>query len=159
MPDMLAKLYDLPDVTAELDRLASEGIVCRRAESYERHDALSFIRERWPHWVDEGTAAFARVPPTMFIAVVDGRVAGFAAYNATRPDYFGPTGVDEPHRKRGIARVLLVQCLEALAAEGYAYAIIGGVGPAAFYEKAVGATVIPGSDPGIYRNRIRASTD
>jgi len=34
---------------------------------------------------------------------------------------------------------------------GYAYAIIGGVGPASFYEKAVGAKLIEGSDPGIYK--------
>jgi hypothetical protein len=33
---------------------------------------------------------------------------------------------------------------------GYAYAIIGGVGPAAFYEKVCGAFVIPGSERGIY---------
>jgi hypothetical protein len=42
-----------------------------------------------------------------------------------------------------------------MAAEGYAYAIIGGVGPAAFYERAVGAIPIPGSEPGIYRGRLR----
>lgn len=81
-------------------------------------------------------------------------VQGFACYNVTRPDYFGPTGVLESQRGRGIGRALLLQCLEALAAEGYAYAIIGGVGPAEFYERAVGATLIPGSEKGIYRNRL-----
>jgi len=34
--------------------------------------------------------------------------------------------------------------------DGYAYAIIGGVGPAEYYSKTVGATVIAGSSPGIY---------
>jgi hypothetical protein len=34
---------------------------------------------------------------------------------------------------------------------GYAYAIIGGVGPAAFYEKTVGAFTIPGSEVGVYQ--------
>ncbi|MEX0750197.1 MAG: hypothetical protein WD359_05250 [Dehalococcoidia bacterium] len=33
---------------------------------------------------------------------------------------------------------------------GYAYAIIGGVGPAEFYAKVCGATVIENSDPGVY---------
>ena len=33
---------------------------------------------------------------------------------------------------------------------GYAYAIIGGVGPAGFYEKVCGAFVIPGSEVGVY---------
>jgi hypothetical protein len=34
---------------------------------------------------------------------------------------------------------------------GYGYAIIGGVGPAEFYEKVCGATVISGSEVGVYR--------
>ena len=34
---------------------------------------------------------------------------------------------------------------------GYAYAIIGGVGPAKFYEVTFGAKIIKGSDPGIYK--------
>ena len=34
---------------------------------------------------------------------------------------------------------------------GYAYAVIGGVGPAQFYEKVCGAFVIPGSEVGVYR--------
>jgi hypothetical protein len=34
-----------------------------------------------------------------------------------------------------------------MRAEGYAYAIIGGVGPAAFFEKLVKAQVIDGSTP------------
>jgi hypothetical protein len=35
--------------------------------------------------------------------------------------------------------------------KGYGYAIIGGVGPAEFYHKAVGATEIPGSTPGMWK--------
>ena len=38
---------------------------------------------------------------------------------------------------------------------GYAYAIIGGVGPAEFYEKAVGAKVIDGSEISIYQHLLR----
>jgi ribosomal protein S18 acetylase RimI-like enzyme len=149
---MLVKLYDLPPAAPEAARLAANGVSCRRAESYERAAVLGFVRERFPNWGDELLAGFASVPPTVYIAERSGTVLGFACYNATRPNYFGPTGVDPGERGKGIGRALLLQCLEALAAEGYAYAIIGGVGPAAFYEKAVGATVIPGSEPGIYRN-------
>lgn len=152
MQDMLVRLYDLPSFEAEREQLRGAGVACRRAESYDRSAVLAFVRERWPHWCDETGAAFAKLPPTAYIAVEGGRVLGFACYNATRPDFFGPTGVDESQRGRRIGRVLLLQCLRALAAEGYAYAIIGGVGPAKFYEKACGATLIPGSDPGIYRD-------
>lgn len=154
MPDMIVNLYDLASVTPEVETLRTAGVTCRRAESYERSAVLAFVRQHFPAWADETLVGFAAVPPTVYIATEAGAVLGFACYNVTRPDYFGPTGVDERQRGRGIGRVLLLQCLEALKAEGYAYAIIGGVGPAGFYEKAAGATLIPGSEPGIYRDRL-----
>lgn len=155
MPDMLVALYGLPAVRPQAERLAAGGVCCRRAESFERSAVLEFVTNRWPRWPDEVTAAFGHVPPTVFVAHRGGDVVGFAAYNATRPDFFGPTGVDTSERGNGIGRVLLLQCLEALKHEGYGYAIIGGVGPAAFYEKCVGATLIPGSEPGIYGDMLR----
>ena len=45
--------------------------------------------------------------------------------------------------------------LQSMANAGYAYAIIGGVGPMAFFEKSVGAFPIPGSTPGIYQTAIK----
>jgi predicted N-acetyltransferase YhbS len=64
--------------------------------------------------------------------------------------YFGPTGVAESARGMGLGKALLFKALEALREEGYAYAVIGGVGPREFYEQACGAVEIPGSDPGIF---------
>lgn len=153
---MLVRLYALPDSAPEQTRLAAEGVVCRRAESYERGAVLSFVREAFPRWADEAETAFTQAPPTLFVSTEAGALTGFAAYNVTRPDYFGPAGVLTSERGRGIGRVLLLQCLRALAAEGYAYAIIGGAGPASFYEKTVGATLIADSDPGIYRDMLGA---
>ena len=155
VPDMLVKLYGLPDVSGDLVRLRDEGVVCRRAESYERAAVVEFVKRSFPNWVDEVLAGFSNMPPSVYVAAEAGLVMGFACYNATRPDYFGPTGVDETQRGRGIGKALLLQCLEALRAEGFAYAIIGGVGPASFYEKAVGATIIAGSDQGIYSGMLR----
>ena len=37
-----------------------------------------------------------------------------------------------------------------MRSEGYGYAIIDGVGPVDFYQKTVGATLIPNSTPGVY---------
>ena len=78
------------------------------------------------------------------------RIVGFAAYEVTRRNYFGPTGVREDLRGSGLGAALLFRCLESMREMGYAYAIIGGVGPAEFYEKVCGAFVIPGSETGIY---------
>ena len=45
--------------------------------------------------------------------------------------------------------------MHALREEGYGYAIIGSVGPTAFYEKCVGAISIPDSTPGLYSDMLR----
>ncbi|WP_322795552.1 GNAT family N-acetyltransferase [Tepidiforma sp.] len=156
MTDMLVRLYDLPPVEPLLERLAAAGITCRRPEAFERSAVLAFVAREFPGWVDEVTVALSRSPATCFVAAREGRPVGFAAYHATRPDFFGPTGVEEGERGRGIGAALLLLALHAMAAEGYAYAIIGSVGPAAFYERTVGAVPIPGSDPGIFRSRLQS---
>ena len=46
---MLVRLYDLPDFRAERDRLAAEGVPCRRAEPYERAALFEFTRGTWPN--------------------------------------------------------------------------------------------------------------
>lgn len=153
MPDMLVRLYDLPDHDATRLALRREGVECRRAESYERTAVLQFVDRNWPRWVDEAGAAFSWLPPRAYVATAPSGIVGFACFDVTRPAFFGPTGVAETWRGRGIGRVLLWQSLASLGAAGHAYAIIGGVhGRESFYEEAVGAIVIPGSDPGIYRN-------
>jgi len=61
----------------------------------------------------------------------------------------------ESERGKGIGHVLLVACLQGLGEMGYAYAIIGGAGPTEFYEKSVGAVVIPDSTPGVYGDPLK----
>ncbi len=64
-------------------------------------------------------------------------------------------GVAEQARNRGIGKALLLSALDAMSHIGYAYAIIGGVDSAEFYIKTAGAVEIPGSSPGIYRDRLK----
>jgi predicted N-acetyltransferase YhbS len=59
--------------------------------------------------------------------------------------------VKESLRGKGLGQALLVASMWALWELGYGYCIIGGVGPADFYHKTVGAELIPGSVPGIYK--------
>ncbi len=68
----------------------------------------------------------------------------------TARGFLGPMGVAEEARRSGLGTVLLISALKGLRELGYAYGIIGGVGPADFYARAVGATPIEGSSPGIY---------
>jgi GNAT superfamily N-acetyltransferase len=155
MPDMLVKLYDLPDLHPVIRQQQAQGIVIRRGLAPEKHRVLAWIADRHsPRWVSECDVAFARQPVSCFIATDDSTLLGFACYDSTRLNFFGPMAVDESARGRGIGKALLLACLHDMFAQGYAYAIIGSVGPADFYTRTVGATVIPDSSPGIYNGLL-----
>ena len=156
MPDMLVKLYELPDLEPSLTAMRERGIIVRHAMPYEVERVVAWVRAHWGDgWAAECSVTFARHPVTCFIALDEGKLCGFGCYEATSPDFFGPTGVEESYRKRGIGKALLMACLHSLKELGYGYAIIGGAGPVDFYAKAAGATVIEGSSPGVYRDGIR----
>lgn len=152
MPDMLVRLYDLPDPSPYLQRTAEQGVEVRRAEPWDRSRLRRFVREQFGElWSVEADLAFNHMPITAFLALQRGEIVGFAAYECTRRGFFGPTGVREELRGKGIGAALLFRCLESMREMGYAYAVIGGVGPASFYEKVCGAFVIPGSEVAVYR--------
>lgn len=151
MIDMLVRLYDLPDPAETYRKTAENGITLRRARAFEKHTVAAFARTHFSaKWVSEIEVALARQPAACFIATKDKEILGFACYDVTQRGFFGPTGVAETARGLHIGKALLFRSLEALRESGHAYAIIGGVGPREFYEKACGAIEIPGSDPGIY---------
>ena len=156
MPDMLVKLYTLPPLEPVLQQQQAAGIDIRRALANEKYLVVDWVRRNfYPNWVSECEVAFTRQPVSCFIAVEQGQLIGFACHDATYRNFFGPTGVSEQVRGRGVGKALLLACLHAMAAQGYGYAIIGWVGPAEFYTKTVGAVEIEGSDPGIYRGMLR----
>jgi GNAT superfamily N-acetyltransferase len=153
--EMLVKLYELPASDEMVSRLAEGGISIRRALPPEKHKVLDWVRSNFSEaWASESDVAFARQPVSCFIAIQDKRLLGFACHDATCRNFFGPTGVDPDARGKGIGAALLLACLEAMRHQGYGYAIIGGVGPADFYAKTVGAVPIEGSRPGIYRGLL-----
>jgi GNAT superfamily N-acetyltransferase len=151
MQDMLVRLYDLPDHMSLIEKLQNEGIVIRRPLAAEKSIVLEWVTKHFgTGWASEADVSFSYQPITCFIAILSGKVVGFACYDSCYRNFFGPTGVDEKARNKGIGKALLLECLYAMKSQGYAYGIIGGVGPAEFYAKAVGATLIDGSNPGIY---------
>jgi GNAT superfamily N-acetyltransferase len=151
MPDMLARLYALPDAASYEARIADAGLRVRRAEPWDRIAFRTFVTKNFSElWSVEAERAFSYTPIAAYVAIDKGQIAGFAAYECTRKGFFGPTGVREDLRGKGLGAVLLLRCLESMRELGYAYAIIGDPGPKEYYEKLVGATVIPGSTPGIY---------
>ena len=154
MPDMLVKLYDLPEL--DLSRQEAQGITVRRAIAPEKHIVVGWVREHFnDHWASEAEVAFTNTHITCYIATQENTILGFACHDVSARNFFGPTGVDQTQRGKGIGAVLLLMALHAMRWDGYGYAIIGGVGPAEFYTKIVGASLIPDSTPGIYKGMLK----
>ncbi len=154
MPDMLVNLLKVPS----LERLNDESINIRRAQTFEITPVREFVQQHFSlAWADEILVGFAYKPVSVVIATRDGGVIGFAGYECTRKAFFGPTGVSEKERGRGIGTALLIASLWGLRELGYVYAIIGSAGPTGFYERTVGAIVIPDSEPGIYVDLLKNS--
>jgi predicted N-acetyltransferase YhbS len=152
MPDMLVNLLKLPS----LDRLHDDGVNIRRAQPLEITPVRDFIKENFSvAWADEISVAFANKPVSVVIATRAGKVIGFAGYECTRKAFFGPTGVIESERGNGIGTALLIASLWGLRELGYVYAVIGSAGPTDFYQRSVGAIVIPDSEPGIYVDLLK----
>ncbi len=158
MPDLLIRLYDLPTLDSE-GKMAKAGIAVRRAIPPEGHLIRDWIGRHFNQgWVSEAGTALAHLPPTLWVAVRDNRLLGFACHDATAKGFFGPTGVDESERGKGIGEALLMATLRGMREAGYGYAIIGGAGPVGFYRRRLDAMVIEKSVPGIYAGMLRDSS-
>jgi predicted N-acetyltransferase YhbS len=156
MPDLLVNLLKLPPLEPAIVELDEVKVVVRRAQPFEITSVRAFVERNFSlAWADEISVGFAHKPVSVFIATTEKDIVGFAAYECTRRNFFGPTGVIEKVQRLGVGKALLLACLWGLRDMGYVYGIIGGAGPVEFYEKAVGAVVIADSEPGIYTDLLR----
>lgn len=157
MTDMLVILRDLKPVESELLELENHhGITIRKPIAPEKSILVDWVNTRFgAGWSSEVEVACSSVPSKCFVAQKEGELLGFAVFDVSSRGFFGPTGVAEEYRGLGIGKILLVKSLEALKDMGFAYAIIGGVGPVEFYKKTVGAMVIEGSSRSIYANMLK----
>src|SRR6266850_3195721 len=107
MPDLLVNLLKLPPLEPAPHELNNGNIIVRRAQPFEITQTLDFVeREFSVAWADEISVGFANKPVSVFIAVVEKEIVGFAGYECTRRSFFGPTGVAERMRGRGIGKSL-----------------------------------------------------
>ena len=150
MPDLLVNLLNLPALEA------AQGFIIRRAQPFELTAVRTFVAENFStSWADEISVGFARHPISVYIATIEHELVGFSAYECTRRGFFGPTAVLDNARGKGIGKALLLASLWGLREMGYVYGIIGAAGPVHFYQKTVGAIIIPGSEPGIYVDALK----
>lgn len=158
MSDMLVNLLNLPSLEPSLLALRESSILVRRAQPFEITQTMEFVEQEFSiGWADEISVGFSNKPVSVFIATFEAEIVGFSAYECTRRNFFGPTGVVEEMRGKGIGKALLIAALWGLRDMGYVYGVIGGVGPAEYYERTVGAISIPNSAPGIYSDLLKSN--
>lgn len=124
-----------------LDRTPASGAAIR-VTLQDKERVLAFIGSHFGRiWRFEAARAFDNDPPTMFVVEVDGTIAGFSAHEANNRGLasFGPTGVAESHRGRGLGRELLLASLADLRRLGYTRATIPWTDAIEFYRKSCGA--------------------
>jgi len=156
MPDLLVNLLELDPLDREVEELAQRQIIIRRAQPFELTKVGTFIEDTFSlAWADEISVGFDNKPVTVYIATKEREIVGFAGYECTRRDFFGPMGVSPEMQGNGVGRVLLLASLWGLRELGYVYGVIGHAGPIEFYVNTVGAMVIPDSDPGIYVDLLK----
>lgn len=159
MSDLLVKLYELPDDRLYSEQLAHHGITVRNAMAYEKLQVVEWVRDSFGKlWASECDTAFGNRPISCFIATRGATLVGFACHDSTMKNFFGPLGVTKDAQKKGVGSALLLRCLHVMATSGYAYAVIGDADDDSieFYKNTVNAQEIPGSTPGIYRNRLKS---
>lgn len=157
MADMLVKLYDIPFSYASEERLAEEGIRIKKALAPDRSRIIEFSKIcAKDDYSDEVNAAFCNNPITCYIATKEKKIIGFACYEATAKNFFGPMAVLDSERKKGVGKALLLRSLGSMQELGYAYAIIGWPAKSAveFYKKCAGAVMIDESSSGVYKRMI-----
>lgn len=97
--------------------LETEGVAIRSASAIDIIPTLAFAEAHFPHWESYVRDTFRAVmnahPSTIYVAYRGDDVIGFALTNGER---FGPFGVDESCRGKGVGAVLLSRALCAMRA-------------------------------------------
>ena len=112
MADMLVKLFNISMSVNEEEKLLENGIRIKRALATNRSKIVEYSKTcGGQDYSDEVRAAFANNPITCYIATKDKELIGFACFEATAKNFFGPMAVSEEYRKHGIGKVLLLRSL------------------------------------------------
>ena len=133
MPDMLVRLYDLPDSRPIMAKMEEQGITIRRAIAPEKHVVLDWIKEFFGRLDERGGCGHVQSPSTCIIAVDEAqqKIAGFACYEATNR-LLWPTGVDPAYRGRGIGKRCSWQLWRALESLAMPMLLLAGQGQWSF---------------------------
>jgi GNAT superfamily N-acetyltransferase len=119
--------FSIPaDILSWEEALASQGVrICPIKPEYVP-GLLDFIEREfgsdWQRLARESVIEICKdqlSPSNMFIAIANEKCVGFCRHEGER---FGPLGVTQQERGKGIGSILLFRCLEAMKAKGFSKA-------------------------------------
>ena len=96
---------------------------------------INFIKQNFsPNWATEAKMALKEPNGGLWIAYNNqNQIIGFSAYSALEPNWFGPIGVIEKERRKGIGTILLYKALNSIRLNGIRYATIPWTNHLKFY--------------------------
>lgn len=139
--DLTRRSFDPAPLVAPL---RAAGVTVRRLERADEAAYTRYLGERWIEgWQYEGLYALrsGQEPISAHVALAGDEMIGFAAYDVTRPGWFGPIGTNAERRGQRIGTALLHACLYDWQQQGRRQGQIAGIGPLYFYVDACDAVV------------------
>ncbi len=113
--------FDFTPYHQRADRLAAEGVRIEALSAATLPAFLRFAEAELPYdWLRSARELLARAPlEQVQVALADGRVIGYCQHEG---EHFGPFGVSDGWRGRGVGTVLLARCLESMRKSGLHHA-------------------------------------
>ncbi len=142
------------NLTVPLNTISKEPMRNKGGYKYERIQpkdfdiTFEFVKQCFPKntWAEEVKFSFKFQPPSTFIAKdANNEIVGWATHSQFFPGSFGPTGVEESLRGKGIGTELFLWCLWDIKQKGLDTCEIMWVegNIVKFYSKAIGAYISP----------------
>jgi GNAT superfamily N-acetyltransferase len=117
-----------------------DGLEFSSVGGSEQIEVLDWIEAHfYPLWRSESAYALNRPAPSVFISRdKTGELLGFATINGVAPGRFGPMGVSDDQRRRGIGTILLFDAFQALKDQRFTKATVHWTGQLYFYTQVPG---------------------
>jgi len=136
------------DIIKEEPAAKKEGYEYERVQSNDFDETYNFVKHQFPlgTWAEEVLISFKLNPPTTFIAKnAKNEIVGWSTHGLFFPGSFGPTGVLESLRGKGIGTELFLWCLWDIKQNGLKTCEIMWVDEKniKFYSKTSGAYISP----------------
>jgi len=125
------------------NKLVNNHFFFRKARLEEKGELVSWVRDVFsPFWAYEVSCGLRKSGTSVWLAEHEGEIVGFAAYSVLEPDWFGPIGVDQKERGKGIGTVLLYKALNSLRLDGHRLVTIPWTELLFFYSQLPGIIAI-----------------